>query len=235
MVSARREPHRIGGIAQEGQARSLGLRHLFEGRAVRGGIGAHVRQSERRVARGLDVARPGDARGDLGTAFGRRRQDQVGGAHRRDFDVQIDAVHQRSGNARLVVRGAARVGPAVAGEPRLVGASAAAGIHGGDQHQARRIGHAVIGARDQHFAGLDRLAQRIEHVRLELRELVQEQYAVVRERDFARLGAQTAADQRRHAGGMVRAAERAAARQRAFGDLAGDRGDHRYFEQLLRR
>jgi hypothetical protein len=72
-------------------------------------------------------------------------------------------------------------------------------------------------------------------MRLEFRELVQKQYAVMRERDLAGLGAQAAADKCGHACGMVRSAERPAARQRALGDLAGDRGDHRNFEQLLRR
>jgi len=38
---------------------------------------------------------------------------------------------------------------------------------------------------------------------------------VMRERDFARPRAQSAADQRRHAGGMVRRAERAAIGERA--------------------
>ena len=80
-----------------------------------------------------------------------------------------------------------------------------------------------------------RLAQRIERARLELRKLVEEQHAVVRERDFARPRAQAAADQRRHRGGMMRAAERAAVGERAAFDHAGDRRDHRHFEQLGRR
>jgi hypothetical protein len=53
------------------------------------------------------------------------------------------------------------------------------------------------------------------------------------ERDLARPRAQPAADQRRHAGGMMRGAERPAVGERAALDLAGDRGDHRDFEQLL--
>ena len=48
------------------------------------------------------------------------------------------------------------------------------------------IGDAVVGAGDQHLAALERLAQRIEHLRLELRQLVEEQYAVVGERHLAR-------------------------------------------------
>ena len=63
----------------------------------------------------------------------------------------------------------------------------------------------MVGARDRNLADLERLAQRIERLRLELGQFVEEQHAVMRERDFARPRAQPAADQRRHAGGMVRA------------------------------
>ena len=52
---------------------------------------------------------------------------------------------------------------------RLAGsAAAAAGVHGGDQLQAGRIGDAVVGAGDDQLAGLQRLAQGVEHGRLEL-------------------------------------------------------------------
>ena len=58
---------------------------------------------------------------------------------------------------------------------------------------------------------------------------------MMRERDFARSRMQAAADQRRHAGGMMRRAERPPVGQRAAFDLAGDRGDHRDFEEFGRR
>ncbi len=54
------------------------------------------------------------------------------------------------------------------------------------------------------------------------------------ERDFSRSRMQAAADQRRHAGGVVRRAERPAVGQRAALDFAGDRGDHRDLEELGR-
>ena len=57
----------------------------------------------------------------------------------------------------------------------------------------------------------------------------------MRERHFPRPRAQSAADQRRHAGGMMRRAERAAIGERAALDLARDRGDHRDLEQFRRR
>ena len=48
----------------------------------------------------------------------------------------------------------------------------------------------MVGARDRHLAGLQRLAQRIEHLRLEFRQLVEEQHAVMGERHLARPRAQ---------------------------------------------
>ena len=52
----------------------------------------------------------------------------------------------------------------------------------------------MIGARDRDFAGLQRLAQRIERLRGEFGEFVEEEHAVMRERDFARPRAQATAD-----------------------------------------
>ena len=149
--------------------------------------------------------------------------------------MQIDAVEQRTGEAVLIIGDAARIRAALAHEARIVGAAAAAGIYRRDQHEARRIRDAMIGARDRDFAGLERLAQRIQNLRREFRQLIEKQHAVMRERDFARPRAQAAADERGHAGGMMRRAERAAAGQRAVGDLARDRRDHRNFEEFLRQ
>ena len=93
----------------------------------------------------------------------------------------------------------------------------------------------MIGAGDRHFAALQRLPQRVERLRLEFRQFVEKQYAVMGERNFARPRMQAAADQSRHAGGMMRRAERPPVGQRAALDLAGDRGDHGDFQQFGRR
>ena len=92
----------------------------------------------------------------------------------------------------------------------------------------------MVGARDRDLAALERLAQRVERLRLEFGHLVEEEHAVMGERDLARPRPQAAADQRRHAGGMMRGAERAAVGERAALDLARHRGDHGHFEQLGR-
>lgn len=83
-----------------------------------------------------------------------------------------------------------------------------------------------VGPGDHHLAGLQRRAQGIERLGAELRELVEEQHAVVGERDLPRFGLQPAAGQRGHAGRMVRTAERPRAGQGASRDQSGHRMDH---------
>ena len=148
----------------------------------------------------------------LRAAFGRRRQHQVRRRNLRHLDLQIDAIEKWSRKPRLVVCGAAR--PPLAGLPRRA-AAALAGVHRRDQLEPRRVGDAMIGARDHDLAGLERLAQRIEHVRVELRQLVEKQHAEMGQRDLAGPRPRAAADQRRHAGRMVRRPERPVPRQSA--------------------
>ncbi len=92
-----------------------------------------------------------------------------------------------------------------------------------------------VGAGHHHFAGLQRRAQGIQGLGAELRQLVQEQHAVVREGDLARLGAYAAAGEGGHGGRMVRVAERPGAGQGAAGDQPGHRMHHRGLEQLIGR
>ncbi len=113
--------------------------------------------------------------------------------------------------------------------------AAAARIHRRDQHEAGRVGDAVIGPAHRDLAVLQRLAQRIQHARIELRQFVEEQHALMRQRNLAGFCAHAAAGQRGHAGGMMRRAERPPRGQRAVADFAGDGGDHRDFQKFGRR
>ena len=183
-----------------------------------------MRQSDRRVARRLPLAGERHAFGDLAASFGRRRQDEIGRGHRRHLDVQVDAVDQRAGNAPLVVGGAAGIGGAAAGIAGVVGVAAAAGIHRRHQHEARRVSDPMIGARDRDLAGLQRLPQRVERLRREFRQFVEKQHAVMGKRDFSRPRMDAAADQSRHAGGMMRRPERPPVVSAPH--HAGDRGHH---------
>jgi integrase len=178
MIAACREPHGIGGVAQKRKPARVRPRHLFEQRAVRACVGAHLRQADCGVALRLHRAGARDARRHLAASFRRRRQDEIGGGHRAHLDVQVDAIDERARQPALVFGAAARVRAALAGESRLAGAAAAAGVHGGDQHETRGIGHAMVRPGDRDLTDLERLAQRIEHLRLELGQLVEEEHSV---------------------------------------------------------
>ena len=128
MITARRQAHGIGRIAQQREPGIVGARDVFQDRTIGLRIDPDIGEPELSIARGLDVARAGDAGGDLAATFRPRRQNEVGGGDRRHFDVQIDAVEQRAGQAALIIGDAARVGSAAAGEARIVGAAAAAGV-----------------------------------------------------------------------------------------------------------
>ena len=92
-----------------------------------------------------------------------------------------------------------------------------------------------IGARHHHFAGLDGLAQRFQHIARKLGEFIHEQHAIMRQADFARFRPLAAADDGGHRRRMVRFAEGAAARDAAFGQKTRQRMHHRGFQRLCRR
>src|SRR5260221_343657 len=169
MIAARRKPHGIGGVAQERKPARVRPRQLFQQWTVRGCVGAHLRQADRGVALLLHRAGARDARGHLAASFRRRRQDEIGGGDRRHLDVQVDTVDEGARQPPLILGGAARVRAALAGESRLAGAAAAAGVHGGDQHETRGIGHAMGRSGDRDLPDLERLAQRNERPPVGLR------------------------------------------------------------------
>ena len=98
-----------------------------------------------------------------------------------------------------------RGGPGSAGPRRRAAAglegvarvAARARVHRGDQHEARGEDRGPGGAGDRHRAVFERLAQRLERPTVELRHLVEEQHAVVREADLAGPRERAAADERR--------------------------------------
>jgi hypothetical protein len=109
---------------------------------------------------------------------------------------------------------------------RLIGAPAAAGVHGRDELDARRVKNSVVCAGDDQRAGLQRLTQRVYDLRRKFRQLVEEQHAVMGQRHLSRARAHAAADQRRHAGGVMRRAERPLPAELAVADLPGHALDH---------
>ena len=91
---------------------------------------------------------------------------KVRGRNSGDFDVKIDPVEERARHLGLIIGRTARR-PA-ARERRIAEVAAAAWVHRGDQLDPRRECHMRIGAGDADAAGLERLAERIEHRALEL-------------------------------------------------------------------
>ena len=79
------------------------------------------------------------------------------------FDMKVDPVEQRARHLGLIIGGAARR-PA-ARQRGIAEMAAAARVHRRDQLDPRREGDMRVGAGDADAAGLERLAQRIEHRR----------------------------------------------------------------------
>lgn len=92
------------------------------------------------------------------------------------------------------------------------------------QLEARRETYPAVGPGNDDLAAFQRLAQDLQDLALELRQFVEEQHALVRQGDLARLRAAAAADQGRRGGGVVRLAERSL-RPVPEGDVAGHRMD----------
>ena len=114
---------------------------------------------------------------------------------------------------------------------RIAVPAARAGIHRGDQLASGREVGLLRRARNRDAAGLQRLAQHLEHVPVEFREFVEEQHAEVRERDLARLRRVAAADQR-GARRVMRRAERPPAPLRGR-EAEAARGEERRRRQRL--
>ncbi len=124
------QPQTLGRARQQGAALRVGLGDRGQQGAIGIGIATRLRPAARHPCQqagrrlGLDFdelalavegsetlalngACCSDARGDIGRAFGGRRQGKICGADRRHIDVEIDAIEQRSGDLALIVGAAA--------------------------------------------------------------------------------------------------------------------------------
>ena len=214
MIAARRKPEPLGSFAKQTQGEVVGLSDHFHEVGGAAALHADALEAECGEAGELDVARrrtraATSAEPSRGGGLIRSAAETEGTSTTRS-NRSISGPDRRRGTGRRSARWGALAG--VAG---LVGRAAAARIHGRDELEPRRIDDPMVGARDGDLARLDRLAQAVESLRLELGQFVQEQNAVVGERNLAgpRMGA--AADERRHRGRMVRRPERPAVGQGA--------------------
>jgi hypothetical protein len=110
-----------------------------------------------------------------------------------------------------------------------------AGIHRRDEHDVGGKGDRADHPGDCDAALLERLAQHLEDVLAELRQLVEEQHAVMGERDFAGSWDTAAADQPGVADRMVRGPERTGGDQRAPVHQADDAVHARCLQRLVQR
>ena len=149
---------------------------------------AQSRQVEKGVGAALSglLARPctghlvGRLRGALRCGFGGR---ELGG-FARHRDMQVDAVEQRAGQLVAVALHLFRGAAAAAGGITQV--AARAGVHGGNQLEARRKTQLFRGAGNDDFAAFQWLAQHLQHLAVEFGQLIEEQHTLVGEGDFAR-------------------------------------------------
>src|SRR5450759_5706207 len=122
--------------------------------------------------------------------------------------MDVDPVYEWSGNFAAIARHLIRRATAFAAEVAEI--AAGAGVHRRDQLEARGEFRLARGARNRHAPGLERLAQHLQHFALELRQLVQEQHAMMGERNLAGTRIAAAADQGHAGSGVVRRAKRPA-------------------------
>lgn len=106
-----------------------------------------------------------------------------------DRQVQVDAVQQRAGEPGPVALDLLRRAAAAVGVVAQV--AAGAGVHGRHQLEARREAHPVVGSGDDDLATFQGLSEDLQHLAVELRQLVEEQHTLVRQGDLA--GFRTAA------------------------------------------
>ena len=114
---------------------------------------------------------------------------------------------------------------------RIATRAARAEVHRRDELKAGREDRAAGGARDRDDAVLERLAQRLERRPRELRQLVEQQDAAMREARLAGTDARAAADDRRGRRAVVRRAERRRRDERLLDrEQPGHRVDPRHLE-----
>jgi hypothetical protein len=98
----------------------------------------------------------------------------------RDHEPDVDAVQQRAGELGVV--GLQTVLSARATADDVPREAARARVRGGDEREPRGEHHRAHHPRDDHAPVLERLSQAFDRVAAELRELVEEQHPVVRQR-----------------------------------------------------
>ena len=188
------------------------------------------------VAAHAALAGRGDAQRRLRGAFRRRRQDEIGRRDQREPRCadRSDRSAGRRAASDIGRRSAHWAGAGRRSPDRAHGRSGrdSSPRPAGSGPDRRRGDWRATTATSPVSSGWRRLSSACA---LELGQFVEEQHAIMGERDLARPRMGAAADQRRHRGRMMRRAKRPPVGELAARELARDRMDHRHFEQLARR
>ena len=147
-------------------------------------------------------SRTADAIADRGGAFLRAGAGDVAVFDGGNFDVEVDAIEERAGDALAITLHLERTAAAFAFQ--IAEVAARTGIHRGHEHELGWEGYAAGCARDRDFAVFQGLPHHFERGAFELGKLVEKEDAVMREADFARRGDGGAAQQANIGNGVVR-------------------------------
>src|SRR5574344_1415834 len=162
----------------------------------------------------LNVARTYDTLPNDSTALPRLLFSQFLERHRHYLNLNIDTVEQRTGNlAQIALHCPWRTSTSPRG---MVVIATRARIHGSHQHEAGRITNRHFRTGNGDGTVFQRLAENLQHLPTEFRQLIEKQHSIVRQRNLARLGVGASANQRHIRNGMVRRTERALRHQRRF-------------------
>ena len=147
---------------------------------------------------------------------------------RRDLDDEVYPVEQRAGYARMIAAHIVRRAAAAPG--RVPVPPALARVHRAHQHKPARERQRPRDARHRHHPVLKRLAQHLQRVAPELRQLVEKEHTVMRKADLPRARRCAAAGQPRGGHRVVRRAERPPGDDRVL--AAREPGDGVYLRRL---
>lgn len=137
------------------------------------------------LARQLALKGRFHARSDDARCFAVRVGRQPFGRYGPHFDLHIDAIQQRTGNAALITQD--HVGWTAAGQRLVAEIAAWAWIHGGNQLETRWEIGLARGARDGDFARLHWFAQHFQYAPVKLGQLVEKEHAAMGQRNFTRM------------------------------------------------
>src|SRR5262249_28094095 len=182
----------------------------------------------------LTLTRTDDAFTNSGRCFFSALAGDVPIFHSRHFNVQIDAIQQRPGNALAITLHLG--GTATAFAFQVAKVTAWTRIHGSDKHELRWKSNAARSAGNGDFPIFEWLAHHLQCRSFELRQFIQKKDAVVSEAHFARIWERAAAEQPNVANGVMRRPEWSRGDEGFFGiQQPGDAVNLCGFNRLLER